>query len=87
MYSTSPGCIWIESLEDVAGVASEVMESLESIPVYGVAIKTLNEYNAAAADDDNFDPSQKDGVSTSGLESSSDDMSITSSFCRSALGC
>jgi tricarballylate dehydrogenase len=32
------------------------------------AIKTLNEYNAAAADDDKFDPSKKDGVSTKGLE-------------------
>jgi tricarballylate dehydrogenase len=32
------------------------------------ALKTLQEYNAAAADDANFDPSKKDGVSTSGLD-------------------
>ena len=31
------------------------------------ALKTLEEYNAAACDDDEFDPSQKDGLSTSGL--------------------
>jgi tricarballylate dehydrogenase len=32
------------------------------------ALKTLQEYNAAAADDAGFDPSKKDGVSTSGLD-------------------
>jgi tricarballylate dehydrogenase len=31
------------------------------------ALQTLIDYNKAAADDDDFDPSKKDGVSTKGL--------------------
>ena len=51
----------------VADTLADLVEMMD-IDDKKQALKTLEDYNAAAADDDDFDPSQKDGVSTSGLD-------------------
>ncbi|MDH3703914.1 MAG: FAD-dependent tricarballylate dehydrogenase TcuA [Alphaproteobacteria bacterium] len=51
----------------VADTLEELVEKMD-IDDKPQAIKTLNDYNKCAADDDDFDPSQKDGVSTKGLD-------------------
>jgi tricarballylate dehydrogenase len=51
----------------VADTLEELVEKMD-IDDKPQAIKTLTEYNKCAADDDDFDPSKKDGVSTKGLD-------------------
>ncbi len=51
----------------VADTLEELVEKMD-IDDKPQAIKTLKEYNKCAADDDDFDPSKKDGVSTKGLD-------------------
>jgi len=51
----------------VADTLAEIVEKLD-IDDRDRALETLNQYNAAACDPGAFDPSQKDGLSTSGLE-------------------
>jgi len=51
----------------VAGTLAELIGKLD-IDDKDQALKTLNAYNAAAGDAGEFDPSQKDGLSTSGLD-------------------
>ena len=50
----------------VADTLAEIVEKLD-IDDRDRALETLNQYNAAACDPGGFDPSQKDGLSTSGL--------------------
>jgi tricarballylate dehydrogenase len=51
----------------VADTLAEIVEKLD-IDDRDRALETLNQYNDAACDPGAFDPSQKDGLSTSGLE-------------------
>ena len=51
----------------VADTLTEIVEKLD-IDDRDRALETLNQYNDAACDPGAFDPSQKDGLSTSGLE-------------------
>ncbi len=51
----------------VADTLAEIVEKLD-IDDREKALETLNQYNAAACDPGGFDPSQKDGLSTSGLD-------------------
>lgn len=51
----------------VAGTLEDLIGKLD-IDSKDQALKTLEAYNAAARDPDDFDPSQKDGLSTSGLD-------------------
>ncbi len=51
----------------VADTLEELVEKMD-IDDKPQAIKTLTEFNKCAADDDDFDPSKKDGVSTKGLD-------------------
>jgi len=51
----------------VADTLEELVEKMD-IDDKPQAIKTLTEFNKCAADDDDFDPSKKDGVTTKGLD-------------------
>jgi tricarballylate dehydrogenase len=51
----------------VAGTLKDLIAKLD-IDDKDQALKTLNQYNASACDPGGFDPSQKDGLSTQGLD-------------------
>ena len=51
----------------VADTLADIVEKLD-IDDRAQALKTLDQYNAAACDPGGFDPSQKDGLSTTGLD-------------------
>lgn len=51
----------------VADTLAQLIDTLD-IDDKAQAVKTLEEFNAAAQGPENFDPSRKDGVSTSGLD-------------------